>query len=93
MKKRPTEQERVQKALAELSEHFDTVAIFTTRHENHETFTTDEQSGNWYAIYGHISEWMEQQKEIQRNNAPVDFGIDDKDDDDDDDDEEKKIEV
>ena len=81
----PTEQERVAKAAQELSEHFDTVAIFTTRHEDGQTYCLDETTGNWYAIWGHITEWMEQQKEVQRSNAPIPDEIPDDTDDDGDD--------
>ena len=46
---------RVNKALEELGEHFDSVHIFATRHESGEsggTININKGVGNWFARYG-----------------------------------------
>jgi hypothetical protein len=61
---------RVKSAINTLSEHFDTVQIFCTRHEAGEldgTITAQFGSGNWYARYGQVQEWIN----IQQENAAI----------------------
>lgn len=50
----------IQEAIDLLSEHFDSVHIFTTRHESDETGTYSIQrgSGNWWARIGAIKAWI-----------------------------------
>lgn len=50
----------IQDAINTLSEHFDSVHIFVTRHENDETGTYSIQrgSGNWWARLGFIKAWL-----------------------------------
>lgn len=59
----------VNDAIQKLSEHFDTVQVFTTRYEpNNEGNTIGLQmgQGNWYARFGHIKEWVSKQDEYVR---------------------------
>ena len=47
--------------VARLSEHYDTVQIFVTKHDNalHDgTKCVTWGSGNWYARYGQVIEWL-----------------------------------
>lgn len=63
---------RVQDSLNILSEHFDSVHIFATRHEpeiEDGTVSVNRGVGNWYARYGQISEWMVKQDEFNRINC------------------------
>lgn len=63
------DKQRVQAALDSLSEHFDAVQIFATRYEmGGEGMTVNVQmgSGNWFARYGHVGEWMIKQDEYTR---------------------------
>jgi hypothetical protein len=60
---------RVQAALDTLSEHFDTVHVFATRHESGEqggTVNVNLGVGNWFARYGQIQEWLVKQEEVTR---------------------------
>jgi hypothetical protein len=62
---------RVQDALNTLSEHFDSVHIFATRHEpeiEDGTVSVNRGVGNWFARFGQISEWMVKQDESSRIN-------------------------
>ncbi len=60
-------------ACMRLGEHFDTVQIFVTRHDNDDegTVTAHLGHGNWFARRGQISEWLmksnERSKEIVRH--------------------------
>jgi hypothetical protein len=61
--------EIVKKACLSLGEHFDSVHIFATRHEPATldgTVTVAYGSGNWFARYGQIQEWMIKQDEQAR---------------------------
>jgi len=64
-----TEQDelRINKAIDELSEFFDTVHVFATRDEPDGTVALQRGAGNWYARYGQIELWVEKEKrrEIQ----------------------------
>lgn len=63
--------EVIEKALQALSEHFDTVHIFTTRYESeHEgrTICVNRGVGNWFARYGQVTNWLlEQQNEVEED--------------------------
>lgn len=62
----------VRKHAEALGEHFDSVQIFTTRHESSEqdgTVTVHLGVGNWFARYGQVSEWLIKQDEWTRMNA------------------------
>jgi hypothetical protein len=59
----------IEKAVTQLGEHFDTVQIFVTRHESGEkggTLHNQSGVGNWYARYGQVREWVNQQEEVGR---------------------------
>lgn len=53
--------DRVKKACQVLGEYFDTVQIFTTRHEafTHDgTVNVSYGEGNWFTRFGQVSEWI-----------------------------------
>lgn len=55
-----------------LGEHFDTVQIFTTRHESGEldgTVRSNYGCGNWYARYGQVRQWVIMEDEAARELA------------------------
>lgn len=62
------DQRRIQAALDALGEHFDSVMIFTTRHESSEDGTTAiaKGVGNWYARYGQVVEWVNREEAVSR---------------------------
>lgn len=61
--------ERDQKILrshaAQLMEHFDSVQIVVTRFDSdvQQTFKGNQGCGNWYANFGAVKEWLEEQNE------------------------------
>lgn len=58
--------------LEQLGEHFDSVQIFATRHEHGTldgTVTVQLGTGNWYARYGQIHEWLIKNDESARHAA------------------------
>lgn len=60
---------KVRKALDALGEHFDSVQIFCTRYRGGEdggTANVAIGTGNWYARYGHVREWMIKEDESAR---------------------------
>jgi hypothetical protein len=64
--------ERIQKALDTLSEHFDTCAIFCTRHDSGGsggTIRICQRVGNYYAIYGQVHDWIIRNEEQAREEA------------------------
>lgn len=66
---RDEDTERVDVALNSLSEHFDSVQIFVTRHEPAEedgTIHTAKGVGNWFCRYGQVKEWLIAQDERTR---------------------------
>lgn len=48
------------RAVAQLSEHFDTVQIIATRHDpkNDCTIVARKGVGNWHARFGSVREWL-----------------------------------
>lgn len=59
----------------QLSEHFDTIQIFATRHmpaELNGTRTVEYGSGNWYARYGQAKLWTVRHDEMERKSAAQD---------------------
>lgn len=53
--------EMLRRHVDQLGEHFDTVMIFTTRHEagtRGGTVNAHWGSGNWFARYGQIRHWL-----------------------------------
>lgn len=66
----------VQKAAADLGEHFESVRIFVSwPHEDkaHVTKTYDDGTGNWYASYGQIRQWILMEEERMRAAARKEF--------------------
>jgi hypothetical protein len=60
--------EFVKKHVAQLGEHFDSVQVFCTKDEGEAgTASVDLGSGNWFARYGQVREWIEQKDERSRN--------------------------
>jgi hypothetical protein len=60
---------RLDACLAHLGEHFDTVQIFTTKHDGGDDATTHSFKkgiGNWYARFGQVMEWVTQSNEDAR---------------------------
>lgn len=58
---RDRDMEMVKLACERLGEHFDTVHIFTTRHETGNedgTVNVTYGIGNWFARYGQVQEWI-----------------------------------
>lgn len=60
-----------EEAKAKLMEHCDSVQIFVTKHDGGESETASYETGggNFMARYGQISEWLEIQRQYQRNYA------------------------
>ena len=57
--------ERIEGALMVLREHFDTVQVFATRHEEGEqggTVVCSRGFGNWMARYGQVGLWLAQER-------------------------------
>ena len=66
------EMQRVEDAMNSLSEHYDTVQIFVTRYEptiEGGTVNASLGSGNWYARYGQVREWLIKSEENSRQEA------------------------
>lgn len=81
--------ERLERAVRELSEHFDCVQIFTQKHEPIEMDGTSAYtcgSGNFYARQAQVREWVIQQDERAmvkvRNDSISEHQDDDEDEDD-----------
>ncbi len=55
--------EIVKSHTAQLSEHFDSVQIFCTKHTNNGTTNIKMGSGDWFARYGLCKYWVKQQEE------------------------------
>lgn len=56
----------IKNACEKLGEHFDTVHIFSTRHEPAEengTLSFSWGIGNWFARKGHIEHWVAEEEE------------------------------
>lgn len=69
MSDKDLEVELLKKHTEALGEHFDTVHIFATKYDaavEEGTITYNYGSGNWYARYGQICEWMVKQNEVTR---------------------------
>lgn len=59
---------RIDAAINLLSEHFETVQIFTTRHEENAigTVRACKGSGNYYARYGQVKQWVIQEERPEK---------------------------
>ena len=61
---------RLKQHAAAMAEHFDTVQIFATRHEqNAGTVHCAWGSGNFYARAGQVAAWLAKQDEDERDSA------------------------
>lgn len=61
--------ERAKSACLQLGEHFDTVQIFCTRHEQGEECGTVNVAygvGNWFARRGQVGEWILKEEQSTR---------------------------
>lgn len=62
--------EIVERHVSDLMEHFDSVQIFATLPQSDPLESAFSAlrcgAGNWYARYGNVCEWVEQQKERAR---------------------------
>lgn len=59
----------VRSHVTQLAEHFDTIQVFCTRHMETElggTIVLHLGSGNWFARYGGVREWVIKQEESMR---------------------------
>ncbi len=63
------EAEMLRKHCEALSEHFDSVQIFVTRHDPSKdgTVAIHYGLGNWYSRYGQVFEWLGKQDEYTRD--------------------------
>ena len=63
---------RLRAAVHTLNEFYDSVQIFTTRHDPEEsggTVSVSYGEGNWYARVGYIRDWLVTQDERTREDA------------------------
>lgn len=57
---------RCQEAAQALGEHFDSVQVFATRHEegtSHGTINIHVGVGNWFARFGQVRDWVVKKEE------------------------------
>lgn len=61
----------VRQHIDQLAEHFDTVQVFVTRVTQGGEYTVriDTGTGNWFARYGQIRQWVEMEDEEARHIA------------------------
>jgi hypothetical protein len=55
-----------------LAEHFDSVQVFCTRHDNQNlkgTINVHYGSGDWFARYGHVSAWLKSEEKDMKLNT------------------------
>jgi hypothetical protein len=82
---REREAKVLNRAIDDLSEHFDTVQVFVTKHEPAEEDGTIEYNagiGNIYARFGHVEMWVDEQKNANRTNYFYDESEEEDDDED-----------
>jgi len=53
---------RLDRCLAQLSDHYDSIQIIATRHEGTRTISADRGTGNWHSRFGAVSEWVERER-------------------------------
>lgn len=65
------QQKLVDECSAKLLEHFDSVRIFVSKHDGGETNTASYEAGggNFYAQLGQVAEWLDIQRQFQKNHA------------------------
>jgi hypothetical protein len=66
-----SEQQIVDETVSKLLEHFDSVRVFTTRHDGNseETACYNSGGGNFYAQLGQVREWIVRQDQYVKNDA------------------------
>lgn len=60
---------RINEAMEKLSEHFDSVQILCTRYKGGDdggTVNIARGTGNWFARYGQMKEWLIREEETSR---------------------------
>lgn len=60
----------VDKALAGLSEHFDSIQIIATRHDGDKTIMLDRGTGNWYSRFGAGQLWVRRHLNSEQLGGP-----------------------
>ena len=63
------DEQMVDDLVAKLGEHFDSVQVFCTRYDSSgggRTVTVNAGTGNWYARFGQVSEWVTKEREQQK---------------------------
>jgi hypothetical protein len=68
----PEDMRIMRQHVEQLGEHFDSVQIFATRHEagiEDGTVSCNLGSGNWFARYGQVKEWLVKRDEQMRQVA------------------------
>lgn len=66
---READMELVRKSIDSIAEHFDSVQIFVTRHEQGEldgTVNIQLGTGNWFTRYGQVEAWVVKTRESFR---------------------------
>ncbi len=53
-----TDLKLLERAVAQLGEHFDTVRIIATKYEDGKSWSCSYGNGNWYGQLGSVREWM-----------------------------------
>lgn len=56
----------LRKHCAQLSEHFDSVRIVVTKDGDGSTRRVSQGTGNWYAQYGSVKDWLMSEEEAAR---------------------------
>ena len=68
------EQKFLDAKAAEIAEHYDTVEIIVTRHENQSTLSRSRGVGNWHARYASAKEYVAKCEASFGQNNEVDSG-------------------
>ena len=58
--------QQVDRALATLTEFFETAQVFVTRHTASGTVNVNKGLGNWFARRGQVAEWLVKENENSR---------------------------
>lgn len=53
-----TDLKLLERIVAQLGEHFDSVRIIATKHQDGKSWMASYGNGNWYAQLGSVHEWM-----------------------------------
>jgi len=75
--RREVDQQLLDRAIAPLMEHFDTVQIVVTRLANDGTMLAARGRGNWYARVGSVRDWLVSEDENTRHGVRHGEGRDD----------------